>query len=99
MSRVINRCLLNLRRLTVNLVTYPEGHSVMRHHDPMGSGRYYKFNIVMIKPEEGGVFEADRVICSVFNRIILFRPDLYEHGVSTIIRGKRVLLSIALHVP
>ena len=26
MGRVINRSLLNTRRLSVNLVTYPEGH-------------------------------------------------------------------------
>jgi hypothetical protein len=42
MARVINRSLLDLRRLTVNLVTYPEGNTVMRHNDPMGSGSYYK---------------------------------------------------------
>lgn len=34
MNHVINRSLLDLRRLTINLVTYPEGHSVMRHNDP-----------------------------------------------------------------
>ncbi|MGB5856027.1 MAG: hypothetical protein WBH20_12330 [Oceanisphaera sp.] len=99
MSRVINRGLLHFRRLSVNLVTYPKGHSVMKHHDPMGSGSYYKLNVVMIKAQEGGVFETERVIFSLFNRVILFRPDLYEHSVSTITRGKRVLLSIALHAP
>ena len=99
MGHVINRSLLHLRRLTINLVTYPEGHRVMRHNDPMGNGSYYKLNVVLIKPEEGGVFETDRVIFSIFNRIILFRPDLYDHSVSTIMRGKRVLLSVALHAP
>lgn len=99
MGRVINRSLLNTLRLTVNLVTYPEGHRVMRHNDPIGSGSYYKLNFVVMKPAEGGVFETDRVIFSIFNRVILFRPDLYDHSVSTIVRGKRVLLSIALHAP
>ncbi|WP_324730804.1 2OG-Fe(II) oxygenase [Pseudomonas paeninsulae] len=99
MGRVINRSLLNTRRLTVNLVTYPEGHRVMRHNDPIGSGSYYKLNFVVMKPIEGGVFETDRVIFSIFNRVTLFRPDLYDHSVSTIMRGKRVLLSIALHAP
>ncbi len=99
MGSVINRSFINTRRLTVNLVTYPEGHRVMRHNDPMGAGSYYKLNMVLIKPAKGGVFETDRVIFSLFNRIILFRPDLYDHSVSTITRGKRVLLSIALHTP
>lgn len=99
MSKVINRSLLHFRRLSVNLVTYPEGHGVLRHHDPMGSGSYYKLNVVLKKPKEGGVFETDRVIFSLFNRVFLFRPDLYDHSVSTIKRGKRVLLSIALHAP
>ncbi len=99
MGSVINRSVLNTRRLTVNLVTYPEGHRVMRHNDPMGGGRYYKLNVVLVKPEKGGIFETERVIFSLFNRVILFRPDLYDHSVSTITRGKRVLLSIALHAP
>jgi hypothetical protein len=99
MGRVINRSLLNTWRLSVNLVTYPEGHHVRRHNDPIGGGSYYKLNFVLIKPEKGGVFETDRVIFSLFKRVILFRPDLYDHSVSTIVRGKRVLLSIALHAP
>lgn len=99
MGRVTNRNLFNTRRLSVNLVTYPEGHRVRRHNDPMDGGSYYKLNFVLIKPEEGGIFDADRVIFSLFNRVILFRPDLYDHSVSTIKRGRRVLLSFALHAP
>ncbi|WP_368448941.1 hypothetical protein [Cobetia amphilecti] len=97
MARVINRSLLDLRRLTINLVTYPEGHSVMRHNDPMGS--YYKLNIVLKKPRRGGVFETDGSLFRLADRVVLFRPDLHEHSVSRIERGKRVLLSIALHAP
>ncbi|MBL1273603.1 MAG: hypothetical protein COB25_014225 [Oceanospirillales bacterium] len=99
MGRITNRSLISTQRLSVNLVTYPEGHRVRRHNDPMGDGSYYKLNFVVIKPAEGGIFETDRVIFSLFNRVILFRPDLYDHSVSTIKRGKRVLLSIALHAP
>lgn len=99
MSHVVNRSLLTLRRLTINLVTYPEGHSVMRHNDPIGSGSYYKFNVVLKKPLEGGVFETDNVIFSFFDRIVLFRPDLNEHNVTRIERGRRVLLSVAFHAP
>lgn len=38
MASVTNRTLLDFGRLTANLVTYPEGHSVYRHNDPMGGG-------------------------------------------------------------
>ncbi|MFP3978597.1 2OG-Fe(II) oxygenase [Marinobacter sp. KMM 10035] len=99
MDRITNRFLLSTRRLSVNLVTYPKGHRVRRHNDPVADGSYYKLNFVVIKPAEGGVFETDRAIFSLFNRVVLFRPDLYDHSVSTIKRGKRVLLSIALHAP
>ncbi len=99
MKSVINRSLLSTRRLTVNLVTYPEGHHVLKHHDPVGYGSYYKLNFVLKKPSEGGVFRVQRAIFSLFNRVILFRPDLYDHSVSTIVRGSRVLLSIAFIAP
>lgn len=99
MGQVVNRSLLASRRLTVNLVTYPEGHRVPHHNDPMGEGSYYKLNFVLKKPAEGGVFSTERVMFSFFNRIILFRPDLYDHSVSTIVRGKRVLLSVAFLAP
>ncbi|WP_211284145.1 hypothetical protein [Oceanimonas doudoroffii] len=71
----------------------------MRHHDPMGGGRYYKLNMVLKKPEKGGRFHADKVIFSLFDRVILFRPDLYDHSVSRIEQGRRVLLSLAIHLP
>ena len=99
MASVTNRTLLDLGRLTANLVTYPEGHSVYRHNDPMGGGRYYKLNLILKAPRAGGVFETEKVIFNLFDRVILFRPDLYQHSVSKIEKGKRVRLSIALHTP
>jgi hypothetical protein len=99
MKRIINRALLTTRRLAINLVTYSEGHSVPRHLDMIESGRYYKLNFILIKAKQGGIFETEGVIFCLFNRIILFRPDLYDHSVSKIEKGKRVLLSFALHMP
>ncbi len=99
MLGIINRSLIYTKRLTVNLVTYSVGHKVTRHIDMVDGGRYYKLNFMLIKPIEGGNFQSDKVIFSVFNRVIFFRPDLYAHSVSTITEGKRVLLSFAFHLP
>ena len=99
MNRIINRTLLLTRRLTINLVTYSEGHRVSRHLDMIESGRYYKLNFILWNAKRGGEFKTEGVIFSLLNRIILFRPDLYEHSVSEIEQGKRVLLSFALHIP
>tara|TARA_R110002050_G_scaffold1244_5_gene8802 strand:- start:101197 stop:101496 length:300 start_codon:yes stop_codon:yes gene_type:complete len=98
MSKIINRTFLYTQRFAINLVTYYEDHFVPRHLDMVSSGRLYKLNFVLVQPQQGGIFETEGVIFSFFNRIILFRPDLYEHRVTKIIRGKRVLLSFALRL-
>lgn len=99
MTKVRNKVLLSSKRVSLNLVTYPQGHSVLRHNDPMGSGRYFKLNIVLKKASEGGEFRADKVIFKLFNRVFLFRPDIYSHSVTKIEQGHRKLLSLALHLP
>ena len=99
MGKVRNRAFFSSRRFSVNLVTYPEGHQVLRHNDPMGGGRYFKFNIVLKQPAQGGIFAADSVIFNWFNRVILFRPDLHSHSVSRIEQGQRKLLSMAFLLP
>ena len=45
------------------------------------------------------LIETDGSIFCLTDRVVFFRPDLHEHSVSRIERGKRVLLSIALHAP
>lgn len=99
MARVINRALVTSKWFAINIVTYPEGHQVMRHNDPMGEGRYYKFNIVLKQPKRGGQFSADKVIFAWFDRVFLFRPDLAFHSVSRIEEGERKLLTMALYLP
>lgn len=98
MTSIINRTFLYTQRFAINLVTYSEGHFVSRHLDMVSSGRLYKLNFVLVRPKQGGIFETEGVIFSLFNRIILFRPDLYEHSVTKIVSGKRVLLSFALRL-
>jgi hypothetical protein len=97
-ANVVNYALFSSKRLAINVVTYKEGHRVIEHNDPMGSGRYYKFNVVLKKPERGGLFRAEKVIFNLFDRIYFFRPDKYLHSVSKIEKGHRKLLSIALYI-
>ncbi|MEL0631835.1 2OG-Fe(II) oxygenase [Pseudoalteromonas carrageenovora] len=95
---VKNKAIFSSNKFSINLVTYPTNHSVMNHIDPVQQGRYYKLNFVLVKPKTGGVFKCSKCIINWFNRVYLFRPDKYEHSVSKIESGKRVLLSFALNV-
>jgi hypothetical protein len=81
----------------VYLVRYAAGHRVIPHVDGVQSGRLYKLNCVLVKPRRGGEFRCARTIFNLFNRLVLFRPDLHEHEVSRIEAGHRSLLSVALH--
>ena len=97
-ERVTNKAIFSSRIFSINYVTYPTNHSVMKHCDPVQKGRYYKLNFVLIQPKVGGVFECSNCIMNLFDRVYLFRPDKYEHSVSRIQSGKRVLLSFALNI-
>lgn len=98
MAKVLNHPIFSSRRFAINVVTYQEGHRVLEHNDPMGAGRYFKFNVVLKKPEQGGVFWAEKVIVNLFNRVYFFRPDKYMHSVSKIEKGQRKLLSFAVYI-
>ncbi|AWB58016.1 hypothetical protein [Colwellia sp. Arc7-D] len=97
-AKVTNKAIFASRIFSINFVTYPTHHSVMKHSDPVQKGRYYKLNFVLVKAKVGGVFECSNCIINLFNRVYLFRPDKYEHSVSKIESGKRVLLSFALNI-
>jgi hypothetical protein len=93
---VRNRVLFQSRSFGIYLVRYSPGHRLVEHVDRVAQGRLYKLNIVLSKPKAGGRFGCERTIFNLFDRIILFRPDLYRHGVSRIERGNRWLLSFAV---
>ncbi|NMT64423.1 2OG-Fe(II) oxygenase [Marinobacter orientalis] len=95
-SNVKTRILFHSRRLNIYLVRYPEGHKIVPHVDMVSEGRLYKFNCVLIKPKAGGQFICEKNVFNLSGRFILFRPDLYQHGVSKIESGSRWLLSFAL---
>ncbi len=98
-ANVTTRILFRSKRMNVYLVRYPEGHKVGPHLDMIAHGRLYKLNCVLVKPGEGGEFVCEKNIVNLFGRVILFRPDLYQHRVSKIERGSRWLLSFALTSP
>lgn len=95
-AKVKTRALFHSRCLNIHLVRYPEGHGVVPHVDMVSKGGLYKLNCVLTKPRSGGEFICEKHIFNLFGRLYLFRPDLYEHRVSTIERGNRWLLSFAL---
>ena len=68
----------------------------MPHVDMVAEGRLYKLNCELVKPRRGCKFSCERSIFNLRGRLVLFRPDLYRHQVSTIEDGSRWLLSIAL---
>ncbi|MFT6897775.1 MAG: hypothetical protein ACJA13_002186 [Paraglaciecola sp.] len=96
LARVRNKILFTSKRFSAYLVTYPNQHKVLPHIDPMPNAKYYKLNIVLQQPKVGGVFHCQKCILNLFGRLYLFRPDKYEHSVSPIKEGKRVLLSLSL---
>ncbi|SFR66508.1 2OG-Fe(II) oxygenase superfamily protein [Marinobacter daqiaonensis] len=98
-AKVKTRVLFRSRYLNTYLVRYPEGHKVVPHLDMIAEGRLYKLNCLLIKPRSGGEFACEKNIFNLFGRLILFRPDLYQHQVSRIERGTRWLLSFALTTP
>lgn len=95
-AKVKTRVLFHSKRLSIYLVRYPEGHKIGSHLDMVSEGRLYKLNYVLIKPRAGGQFFCEQNIINLSGRLYLFRPDLYQHGVSKIERGSRWLLSFAL---
>ena len=93
-----NKTIFYSKLFSINLVTYPINHSVMNHVDNVQKGRYYKLNLILVQPKVGGVFKCQKCIINLFNRVYLFRPDKYEHSVTKIESGKRILLSFALNI-
>jgi len=95
-AKIKNRVIFQSRRLSIYLVHYPAGHAIVPHVDMVSEGRLYKLNCVLVTPDAGGKFFCEKNILNLFGRVILFRPDLYRHGVSRIERGSRWLLSFAV---
>lgn len=76
------------------LLKFPEGSFIKEHIDPLKEGyKHFRLNIILKKPSSGGIFYTEKSIFEK-NRIKFFRPDLYKHSVSKIIKGDRFIISI-----
>lgn len=82
-------------KLDCFLIKFPTGSYILPHKDETKNNRrHYRLNIILCQPKHGGVFKVERTIFSLFNRIHFFRPDLYEHEVTKVEKGFRLVLSI-----
>ena len=77
----------------VYLLKFEKNSSVPAHRDLVTVGRHYRLNIVLKHARAGGAFTCKGAIIN-WPRIKLFRPDLYEHSVSMVENGRRLVLSI-----
>jgi len=84
----------------IYLLKFPKGSEIVEHTDPIKEGkRHYRFNIVLKKAKEGGIFRIDSAISKrrVFlntPRLHFFRPDVDKHHVTKVESGTRYVLSI-----
>lgn len=77
----------------IYLLRFPEGCEIPPHRDEVKTGRHYRLNIVLKHAKVGGEFYCESPIFERA-RIKLFRPDICEHSVSKVEKGKRYLLSL-----
>lgn len=75
------------------LLHFPSGVNIPPHKDQVQSGRHFRLNIILKKSKSGGEFLAEKSILN-FDRIKLFRPDLYTHEVTKVQGSSRWVLSI-----
>ena len=77
----------------VYILRFPEDSEIKPHTDPVSEGAHYRLNIVLRRAREGGEFRCAHPIFET-GRIKLFRPDLSEHSVTKITRGRRYVFSV-----
>lgn len=75
------------------LIRYPEGSFISPHIDTVDSGRHFRLNIVLWQAQRGGDFVCKKPIFET-KRIKFFRPDVCEHSVTPVEKGRRYLFSI-----
>jgi len=80
-------------KLDCYLLKFDEGHEVPSHIDEVSQGRHFRFNLILKHAESGGEFCCEKTLFES-RSIKLFRPDINQHSVSKILKGKRYVLSV-----
>lgn len=80
----------------LHIIHYPVGAHIPLHVDPVNGSEHHRVNIVLREALRGGIayFDAIHVDRWCRSRIIKFRPDIVEHGVTKVREGSRIVLSI-----
>ncbi len=77
------------------VLKYVTGSYVSPHRDVLNDRTVYRLNVILQKTS-GGSFQTEKTIFNLFDRIILFRPDMSTHSVSMIESGVRYVLSVGV---
>lgn len=77
----------------IYILRFSEGQEIPPHVDKVERGEHFRLNIVLKAPKSGGEFICISPIYES-KRIKYFRPDISEHAVSTVLEGRRYVLSV-----
>jgi len=86
--------LVGLFGFDIYLIKYPPNFKLIPHKDIVTWGRHYRANVILTG---NGVFKCEKSIVHT-DRLVIFRPDRYEHGM---LNGQavRTVLSIGWVLP
>lgn len=76
------------------ILRYKTGDWIPTHVDKVTDRKHYRCNIILSFPV-GGIFHCEKMILNT-KYVKIFRPDLYEHGVTIVQSGTRYVLSLGL---
>lgn len=77
----------------IYLLKYEQGAYIPPHTDLVSKGRHFRCNIILWNSSQGGEFICQNMLFSS-SRIKIFRPDISEHSVTLVEKGRRYVLSI-----
>lgn len=88
------------------LIRYGEGHYLPPHRDVLWTffdptwwdTKHVRLNVVLREADEGGEFRCLGPCIWRTRRVVLFRPDKWEHQVTEVKRGERLVLSLGVAI-
>lgn len=78
------------------LLKFEDCARVPVHKDKVENKRHFRINLTLKKSCSGGYFYCEHMIFK-FSRLVLFRPDINYHGLTTV-NGKLIILSLGVAV-